>query len=112
MFKDGFVSLHDVWRFFSSFLLPQPGVGRWGFVLSLGTVIFVFLFSFQNFGAYMCQGHHFMIGVCFKDVKFSSWLARPHSASFAGFSAYRVFISDTVSSKHAFQQLQFLDVDA
>ena len=63
----------------------------------------------------MCQGHHFMIGVCFKDVKFSSyptWLARPHSASFAGFSAYRVFISDTVSSKHAFQQLQFLDVDA
>ena len=58
--------------------------------------------------AYMCQGHHFMIGVCFKDVNFSSyptWLARPHSASFAGFSVYRVFMSDTV------QQLQFLDVD-
>ena len=48
-----------------------------------------------------------------------TWLARPHSASFAGFqsiaeafSAYRMFISDTVSPKHAFQQLQFLDVDA
>ena len=65
--------------------------------------------------AYMCQGHHFMIGVCFKDVNFSSyptWLARPHSASFARFSAYRVFMCDTVSSKHAFQQLHFLDVDA
>ena len=65
--------------------------------------------------AYMCQGHHFMIGVCVKDVIFSSyptWLARPHSASFAGYSAYRVLISNTVSSKHAFQQLQFLDVDA
>ena len=37
--------------------------------------------------AYMCQGHHFLIGVCFKDVNFSSyptWLARPHSASFEG----------------------------
>ena len=123
MFKDGFVSLHGLWRFFSSFLL-QPGVGRWGFVLSLGTVVFVFLFRFQYFGGlvlsgpglgYMCQGHHFMIGVCFKDVNFSSyptWLTQPHSALFAGFSAYRVFISDTVSSKHAFQQLQFLDVDA
>ena len=56
-----------------------------------------------------------MIGVCFQDVNFSSyptWLALPKSASFAGFSAYRVLISDTVSSKHAFQQLQFLDVDA
>ena len=63
----------------------------------------------------MCQVHHLMIGVCFKDVNFSSyptWLARPHSALFAGFSAYRVLISDTVSSKHAFQQLQLLDVDA
>ena len=40
--KDGFVSLHGVWRFFSSFLLLQPGVERWGFVLSLGTVVFVF----------------------------------------------------------------------
>ena len=127
MFQDGFASLHGVWRYFSSFLLLQHGVGRWGFVLSLGTVDFVVLFRFQYFGgscffrarlcilaqAYVCQ--FFMIGVCFKDVNFSSyptWLARIHSASFAGFSAYRVFISGTVSSKHAFQQLQFLDVDA
>ena len=69
VFKDGSVSLHGVWRFLASFLLLQPGVGRWRFVLSLGTVVFVFLFRFQYFGgscffrarlcllaqAYMCQ---------------------------------------------------------
>ena len=49
VFKDGFVSLHGVWRSFSSFLLLQPGVG-WGFVLSLGTVFLVFLLRFQYFG--------------------------------------------------------------
>ena len=63
------------------FLLLEPGVARWGFALSLGTVAFVSWFRFQYFGSLAVPGpdfvflrHHvFTIGVCFRDVHVSSY---------------------------------------
>ena len=87
-----------------STLLLQPGVGRRGFALPLGTAVLVFWLWIQYSErfkdqlsalaqSYMCQGRHvFMFGVCFRDVNLSSyltWLARPHSSLVAGCSAGR-----------------------
>ena len=71
MFEGGFVSLHGVWRFFSSSLLLQPGVGSWDFVLSLGTVVSVFLFRLQYFGGLVLSGPGFAFlskPTCVRDI--------------------------------------------